>query len=83
MTPDEIVLLPLEFAGIMTTLSLEETVEKNKKLQSSLKKTEVKLSEPFMALAFIALPVIPHLKITDLGIVDVDRLEIVDLIINE
>jgi len=83
VTPNNIVLLPLEFAGIMTTLSLEETVEKHKILQSSLKDVETKLSDPFMALAFIALPVIPHLKITDLGLVDVDTLKIVDLIIKE
>jgi adenine deaminase len=35
------------------------------------------LEEPFLQLAFIALPVIPHLKITDRGLVDVDRFELI------
>ena len=83
VTQEEEVLLPLEFAGIMTILTLEETVEKLKVLQSSLKKANVELSDPFMALAFIALPVIPHLKITDLGLVDVDKFKFTELIINE
>ncbi len=37
------------------------------------------LSEPFLHLAFLPLPVIPHLKITDFGLVDVDRFELVSL----
>ena len=36
-----------------------------------------RLSEPFLHLAFLPLPVIPHLRITDLGLVDVDRFELV------
>jgi adenine deaminase len=36
-----------------------------------------RLAEPFLQLAFLPLPVIPHLKITDLGLVDVDRFELV------
>ena len=36
----------------------------------------VTLEEPFLQLAFLALPVIPHLKITDHGMVDVDRFEV-------
>ena len=35
------------------------------------------LAEPFLQLAFLALPVIPHLKITDMGLVDVDRFELI------
>jgi adenine deaminase len=37
----------------------------------------VVLEEPFLQLAFLALPVIPHLKITDHGLVDVDRFEVI------
>jgi adenine deaminase len=36
-------------------------------------------AEPFMALSFLALPVIPALKLTDHGLVDVSRFEIVPL----
>jgi adenine deaminase len=35
------------------------------------------LPEPFLHLAFLPLPVIPHLRITDFGLVDVDRFELV------
>ena len=37
----------------------------------------VTLDEPFLQLAFLCLPVIPHLKITDRGMVDVDRFELI------
>ncbi|MGY5858110.1 MAG: adenine deaminase C-terminal domain-containing protein, partial [Candidatus Thorarchaeota archaeon] len=37
------------------------------------------LDEPFMAMAFLSLPVIPKLKITDLGLVDVERFRLIDL----
>jgi adenine deaminase len=35
------------------------------------------LPEPFLQVAFLPLPVIPHLKISDRGLVDVDRFELV------
>jgi adenine deaminase len=35
------------------------------------------LAEPFIQLAFLPLPVIPHLKLTDMGLVDVDRFELI------
>jgi adenine deaminase len=41
------------------------------------------LYDPFMALSFMALSVIPSLKLTDLGLVDVDRFELVDLFIED
>jgi adenine deaminase len=41
------------------------------------------LEEPFMALSFLALPVIPELKLTDMGLVDVNHFEIVPLFIND
>jgi adenine deaminase len=37
------------------------------------------LAEPFLQLAFLSLPVIPSLKLTDRGLVDVDRFEIVSV----
>ena len=36
------------------------------------------LAEPFLQVAFLPLPVIPHLKITDRGLVDVDRFELIE-----
>ncbi|MBU4000870.1 MAG: hypothetical protein KKB94_00985, partial [Proteobacteria bacterium] len=39
------------------------------------------MSEPFMALSFLALPVIPELKITDQGLVDVRAFKIIPLFV--
>ncbi len=78
VTPTSTTILPLEFAGIMSTLPLEELVEKFKKLQTAVMEIKPIVSEPFMALAFVALPVIPHIKLTDKGLFDVDEFRIVD-----
>jgi len=39
------------------------------------------LHDPFMAMSFMALEVIPSLKLTDVGLVDVDQFEVVDLFV--
>ena len=46
-------------------------------LRAAVEAMGCRLPEPFLQLAFLPLPVIPHLKITDLGLVDVDRFELV------
>jgi adenine deaminase len=46
-------------------------------LRAAAKSLGVVLAEPFLQVAFLPLPVIPHLKITDKGLVDVDRFEFV------
>ena len=73
------ILPQLNFAGIMSTKSVESVVEETNNLHKAVFELNPKVSEPFMALAFIALPVIPHLKITDHGIVDVDKFELVNV----
>jgi adenine deaminase len=83
VTQDKTTLLQLDFAGIMSSHSLNDVVNEHKELHDALKSIKPSISEPFMALAFIALPVIPHLKITDHGLVDVDEMKIVRPIINE
>ncbi len=79
VTPDLITLLPLEFAGIMSFSPIREVVTQQQTLHKALNLIKPKIKDPFMALSFIALPVIPHLKITDHGLVDVDELKIVDV----
>ncbi len=83
VTRDITTTLPLEFAGIMSTKKVEEVVSLYKKLNESLKTLEPTISETFMALAFLALPVIPHLKITDHGLIDADSFEKINPIIEE
>jgi adenine deaminase len=69
--------LPLPVAGLMSLRSFEEVREELVKLRAAARSLGVVLEEPFLQLAFLALPVIPHLKITDFGMVDVDLFEVI------
>ncbi|MFW9811759.1 MAG: adenine deaminase [Candidatus Thorarchaeota archaeon] len=71
--------LPLPIAGLMSDQSIEHVSEKLKDLKKAAKQLGTPLDEPFMAMAFLSLPVIPKLKITDLGLVDVERFRHIDL----
>ncbi|MFZ1964492.1 MAG: adenine deaminase [Roseiarcus sp.] len=65
--------LALPIAGLMSLLSFEEVGKALIPLRAAAKSLGVALAEPFLQVAFLSLPVIPHLKITDMGLVDVDR----------
>ena len=69
--------LALQVAGLMSLMSFEEVREALIPLRAAAKSLGVVLQEPFLQVAFLPLPVIPHLKITDKGLVDVDRFEFV------
>ncbi len=69
--------LALPVAGLMSLLSFEDVQASLVTLRAAARSLGVVLEEPFLQLAFLALPVIPHLKITDRGMVDVDRFEII------
>ena len=69
--------LALPVAGLMSLLSFEEVHRALIPLRAAAKGLGVVLAEPFLQVAFLPLPVIPHLKITDKGLVDVDRFEFV------
>ncbi|MEO5971279.1 MAG: adenine deaminase [Bdellovibrionia bacterium] len=71
--------LALPFAGLMSHLDparLKADLENLKKASRSI---GCALSEPFLQLAFLSLPVIPSLKLTDQGLVDVDQFRIIDV----
>ncbi|MEO6299289.1 MAG: adenine deaminase, partial [Paracoccaceae bacterium] len=68
--------LALPVAGLMSLLSFEEVRAGLVDLRAAARSLGVTLEEPFLQLAFLCLPVIPHLKITDMGMVDVDRFEV-------
>ncbi|OQX19618.1 MAG: adenine deaminase [Candidatus Altiarchaeales archaeon A3] len=72
--------LPLKIAGLMSD-DAEDVIEKMKILSKKAKALGCRLSEPFMTLSFLALPVIPELKITDRGLVNVRDFKFVDLIV--
>ena len=69
--------LPLPVAGLMSLASFEDVRERLIPLRKAAKGLGVTLAEPFLQVAFLPLPVIPHLKITDMGLVDVDKFEFV------
>ncbi|ARC88588.1 adenine deaminase [Rhodovulum sp. MB263] len=69
--------LALPVAGLMSLETFETVEARLKALRAAAKRLGVVLDEPFLQLAFIALPVIPALKITDRGLVDVETFEII------
>ena len=69
--------LALPIAGLMSDRSFEEVREALIPLRGAAKSLGTVLQEPFLQVAFLPLPVIPHLKITDRGMVDVDRFELI------
>jgi adenine deaminase len=71
--------LPLPVAGLLSDEPVEMVVERLDRLHEILRRLGVKIDAPFMTLSFLALSVIPALKITDHGLIDVDRFEVVPL----
>ena len=68
--------LALPVAGLMSLEPFEVVHAALIALRAAARSLGVTLEEPFLQLAFLCLPVIPHLKITDYGMVDVDRFEV-------
>jgi len=68
--------LALPVAGLMSLEPFETVRDALIPLRAAARSLGVTLEEPFLQLAFLCLPVIPHLKITDHGMVDVDRFEV-------
>lgn len=69
--------LALPVAGLMSLNRFEEVRDDLVDLRAAARSLGVTLEEPFLQLAFLALPVIPALKITDRGMVDVIKFEII------
>ena len=71
--------LALPIAGLMSDRPLAEVAEGWEGLRRAARELGAIPPEPFMVLSFLALPVIPALKLTDQGLVDVNRFEHVSL----
>jgi adenine deaminase len=69
--------IALPAAGLMAVTAYEAVHEALIPLRAAAKSLGVVLPEPFLQVAFLPLPVIPHLKITDKGLVDVDKFELI------
>lgn len=75
--------VPLEIAGLMSRQPLDAVVKQLQIIKNAAAELGGTLDEPFMSLSFLALPVIPELRLTDLGLVDVNRFEIVPLFLEK
>jgi adenine deaminase len=71
--------LPLPVAGLLSDRPLADVVAATRACVDAARALGCTLPSPFQSLAFLALSVIPSLKITDRGLVDVDRFELVPL----
>jgi adenine deaminase len=71
--------LALPIGGLMSDRPLREVAEGWRKMRQAAVDLGCTLEEPFMALSFMALPVIPELKITDRGLVDVTAFDFTPL----
>src|SRR5215218_1199643 len=71
--------LPLPVAGLLSDRPLAEVVAATRGCVEAARELGCEVPSPFQSLAFLALSVIPSLKITDRGLVDVDRFELVPL----
>ena len=72
-------LLSLPIAGLMSDAWPEEVIKKREELTQAACNLGALSDDPFMYLSFLALPVIPELKLADLGLVDVKEFKIVSL----
>jgi adenine deaminase len=71
--------LKLPVAGLLSDAGLEEVIADSRACVDAAHALGCDLASPFQSMAFLALSVIPSLKITDRGLVDVDRFELVPL----
>lgn len=73
--------LPLPIAGLMSDQPAEVVIDQQHKVLDAAKAIGCPLEDPFMPLSFMPLPVIPALKLSDLGLVDVLKFELVPLVV--
>ncbi len=71
-------ILPLPVAGLMSNEDGYKVAEKYTKIDAAAKKLGSGLSAPFMTLSFMALLVIPHLKLSDKGLFDGDKFQLLN-----
>jgi adenine deaminase len=71
--------LPLPVAGLLSDAPLDEVIARSRAIVAAAATLGCTIEAPFQLLSFLALSVIPSLKLTDRGLVDVDRFELVPL----
>jgi len=68
---DRVIFLPLKIGGLMSVYNAGEVAREYDRLKDLTKKTGAGMENIFMTISFLALPVIPEIRITDMGLVDV------------
>lgn len=77
---NEVYSLPLEIGGLMSIRGIDEIKNQFEELEEASYRYGIKTYyEPFMSLSFMALAVIPHIKVTDKGLWDVDKFDFISL----
>ena len=71
--------LPLPIAGLLSESPIETVRAQYDRLIETAHELGSRMTDPFMAMSFMGLEVIPSLKLTDMGLVDVDTFELIDL----
>ncbi len=74
--------LPLPVAGLMSDQPIDKVRQAFDTLLEAARQLGSPLHDPFMAMSFMALEVIPSLKLTDVGLVDVDQFVVVELFVD-
>jgi len=70
---------PLPIAGLLSDAGLDDVIAQSRACNDAARELGWSGATPFLTMSFLGLSVIPHLKITDHGLVDVDRFELVPL----
>lgn len=73
--------LPLPVAGLMSQLPIEAVRAQYDDLIEAARQLGNRMSDPFMVMSFMGLEVIPKLKLTDMGLVDVEQFKLLDLFV--
>ncbi|WP_018931708.1 adenine deaminase [Gracilibacillus lacisalsi] len=72
--------VPMPIAGLMSDQPIENVVEQVKALEKAWQQLGCTINAPFMTFSLIALPVIPEVRISNRGLVDVTKFELIDVV---
>ncbi len=69
----------MPYGGLMCDLSVKDAAVKETRITEAIRKLGVTLPSPIITISFISLPVIPELKLTDRGLIDVLKFNFTEL----
>ena len=78
---DEVTVLPLPVAGLMSTVEPEEMAKQTEQMKAALRKAGLDLENPILRIVTLALPVVPYARFSDMGLIDTINLKFVDIVL--